>query len=252
MKKIFVLLLTLGSVAFANNAAELVKKNCTACHILTKPTQQQKAAMKAPPMPGVMFHLKEKIKDEEKLKAFIVDYIQHPAKEKAICMPRKIQRFGLMPSLKDVLTATELQKVAQYLYDNFPPAGFQHPKEGKMSKTGGKQQSPFLINGKMPHLTKLVKMHWDTLNLTDKQQEELLKIRKETIMAVKTLKPKILQLENEVATAVTAGETPDKLKEKVSQIADLKAKATMVHIKCIYNTKNILSKQQLQQLLTAE
>jgi Spy/CpxP family protein refolding chaperone len=102
--------------------------------------------------------------------------------------------------------------------------------------------------GKMPHLTKQVMMNWDELELSKDQKEKLTKIRIETMSAVKTLTPQIATLENEVAKATMSGEKPENLKEKVDQIAKLKAKATMAHIKCIHDTKRVLTDRQLEVL----
>ncbi len=118
----------------------------------------------------------------------------------------------------------------------------------QMGKKMQKMQKPFLILGKMPHLTKLVMMHWDDLGLSDDQKAKLVEIRKATMGAVKTLKPKIMKLENEVAKATMEGAEPDSLKAKVDEIAKLKADATMAHIKCIYNTKKVLTPEQLAKL----
>ena len=120
-------------------------------------------------------------------------------------------------------------------------------KMHKMQK--GAMNKPFLILGKMPHLTKLVMRHWDDLNLSDTQKEELIKIRKATMGAVMQLKPQIMKLENEVAKAAMEGAKPESLKAKVDQIAQLKAKATMAHLKCIYDTKKILTPRQMKLLL---
>jgi len=128
-----------------------------------------------------------------------------------------------------------------------PAAPTQGMKQHKMAKKG-KKNTPFLIMGKMPHMTKQVMMNWDKLELSKDQKEKLTKIRQETMGAVKKLKPQIMTLENEVATAAIAGEKPENLTEKVNQIAKLKAEATMVHIKCIYNTKNTLTAKQLELL----
>lgn len=248
MKKILFLACTTTSLIFASNAEQLVKDNCTACHIMTKPTQEQKGSMKAPPLNGVMFHLKEVVKNEQKAKDFIVDYVQNPTKEKAICMPRKIERFGLMPSMKGVLTDAQLKEVASYLYENFPSKGFKHGKKNK-----GKN-SPFLITGKMPHLTKMVKKNWDnpSLGLTKTQKEKLVQVRKATMISVTKLKKEILPLEKEIAKATMAGETPKVLKVKVDKLATLKASATMAHITCVHDTKNILDDKQLALLLSTQ
>ncbi len=59
---------------------------------------------------------------------------------------------------------------------------------------------PFLIQGKLPHLTGMVKMMWndEDLALSSKQKKELLKIRKETLTKAKSLNKQIIPLENEI------------------------------------------------------
>ncbi len=124
----------------------------------------------------------------------------------------------------------------------------------KMIKKAKKKMksSPFLIVGKMPHLTRLIKTHWNDPNLalSSEQKPKLLKIRKETISTVMKLAKKIKSLESEIATATMQGEEPKNIKPKVEELAKLKAKATMAHIKCIYDTKKVLSKKQLDYLLS--
>ncbi len=110
---------------------------------------------------------------------------------------------------------------------------------------------PFLITGKMPHVTKSIKQNWNNkeLALTDAQKERLLKVRSETMGAVMKLTKEITLLEDEVAKATILGAKPESLKAKVEQISKLKARATIVHINCIYNTKNILDEKQFEMLL---
>jgi hypothetical protein len=110
---------------------------------------------------------------------------------------------------------------------------------------------PFLITGKMPHVTMKVKQNWDNkeLALTDAQKEKLLGVRKATMSAVMKLTKEIASLEDEVSKATMSGAKSESLKEKVEQIAKLKAKATIAHIDCIYDTKNILDEGQFGMLL---
>jgi len=110
-----------------------------------------------------------------------------------------------------------------------------------------KPSKPFLIQGKLPHLTMMVKILWDDtdLALTKKQKTELLKIRKHTIGTAKKLNLKIIELENRVVTSTNQGAKPASLKTLVDQIAKLRAEATMVHLECIYKTRALLSKEQL-------
>ncbi len=113
----------------------------------------------------------------------------------------------------------------------------------------GKQNSnsPFLITGKMPHLTKLLMKQWDNpeLHLSDEQKNKLLVVRKETIENAQRLGKEITPLEKQVAEATLSGEEPDSLQPLVQSIAKLKTEATMVHLRCIYNTQKILNQQQL-------
>jgi hypothetical protein len=115
-----------------------------------------------------------------------------------------------------------------------------------------KQDSPFLITGKMPHLTKLLMQQWDNtaLHLTDEQKTKLLVVRKETISGAQKLGEEMKPLENQVAEGSRSGKTPEELQSLVQSVAKLKADATMVHLLCIYNTRAILTKDQLKLLMT--
>ena len=113
------------------------------------------------------------------------------------------------------------------------------------------KNSPFLIVGKIPHLTKLLMQQWDNpeLNLSEQQKPELLKIRTETLTNVRKLAPEINSLENQVADGVMSGQTPAELSSLVFAIAKLKAEETMTQLECIDATRKILDQQQLEVLL---
>lgn len=113
------------------------------------------------------------------------------------------------------------------------------------------KQSPFLITGKLPHLTKLLKQQWDNpvLQLTDEQKPKLLVIRKQTITGIKNLAPKIASLQKQITEGISTGKTPDELHSTVQTISKLKAEATMIHLKCIFDTRKVLNKRQLNILL---
>jgi hypothetical protein len=68
---------------------------------------------------------------------FLVDYVQNPSKDKAVCMPQKISKFGLMPSQKENITPKELEIVTGWMFDNFPPSNFKGRGMG-MGKGMGK------------------------------------------------------------------------------------------------------------------
>ncbi|MCF6240210.1 MAG: hypothetical protein L3J74_02555 [Bacteroidales bacterium] len=109
---------------FASADAEKIFDNkCAVCHIKTIPTDR--SSMVGPALFGVMKHVKMAYPNREDAVDFMVDYVQNPSKEKAICMPQKIAYFGLMPSQKGLITPKELKKVSEWMFDNYPPENFR-------------------------------------------------------------------------------------------------------------------------------
>ncbi|RUM66785.1 MAG: hypothetical protein DSZ03_00605 [Sulfurimonas sp.] len=113
-----------------------------------------------------------------------------------------------------------------------------------------KKISPFLIPSGMPHMTKLLKQQWNSqdLNLSNSQKQKLLVVRQTTMKAVKSIAPRIKGLQKTIVRKAMANETPEVLEPMVKKLAQLKAKATNVHIRCIYDTAKILTKAQLAHL----
>jgi|GEM_PF-1495083 len=113
-------------------AEQLVREKCSVCHLLVRPTKETAPYMLAPPMMGVMHHVKEGVEadgpDRDAVVAFVMDYAHNPERSKSLCKDKAIERFGLMPSLKASVTQEELKTIAHYLYDHFPPSDFQHGK----------------------------------------------------------------------------------------------------------------------------
>jgi len=132
-------LLGLTTTLFASSDAQKIfDSKCVMCHIKTMP--QDRSKLIAPPLMGVMRHVKMKYPTKQDAVAFIVDYVQNPSKTKAVCMQQKISRFGLMPSQKGNITPKELQEVAEWMFDNYPPSNFRGGMQGSMSKSGGMMQ----------------------------------------------------------------------------------------------------------------
>ncbi len=246
--------LSLVTVAHATptNGEKLFNAKCSACHISTFP--KDKSKLIAPPLMGVMRHVKMSYSTKDKAVDFIVDYALNPTAQKAVCMPMKIKRFGLMPSQKGSVSEEELREIASWMFDNFPKNGMNMHKgeKGKncsASTKSKKSQPPFLIKSpNLPHMTKLIMQNWDNadLNLTKEQKEKLLVIRKETMGGVKKIKQAIQPLESEI---VNFDNNLTKIAPKVKEVAKLKADATLLHLKCIKNTKEVLSEKQLEMLL---
>jgi hypothetical protein len=118
-KEQFKILLELASNRHKVTKTEkLFNTKCASCHITSKPMNM--STLIAPPIMGVMRHVKMSYPNREKAIAFMKDYVLNPSKEKAVCMPQKIKRFGLMPSQKDLVTKKELDIILPWIYDNFP------------------------------------------------------------------------------------------------------------------------------------
>lgn len=254
IKKTTLLLALASGLIYAQTGAQLVEKHCTSCHILTTPQAGMMSKLVAPPMGAVMFHLKQEKQDKASATAFIVDYVQNPSAAKSVCESHKVQQFGVMPSLKGKVSEAELKVIAEYLYDHFPNEAFlkmisQKQHNGAMN---GLKKSPFLINSDaLPHLTKILKMHWDKakLGLTAEQKEKLLLIRKETVSGVQQIKSKVVALESEIVEMMVDEESLEKTATKVDALAKLKAKATMLHLECLSKTMKVLTEQQIELLM---
>ncbi len=110
-----------------------------------------------------------------------------------------------------------------------------------------KKTPPFLITGKLPHLTKMLMQQWENpeLQLTEEQKSKLMVVRQDTMSGAQKLGQEIAVLEDQVAAGIDAGKKPEELESVVKTIADLKTEATMLHLRCIYNTKAILDARQL-------
>lgn len=258
-------LLAFSPMAQATEQGEtLFTAKCSACHSTIRPTNMNKVI--APALMGVMRHLKDSYPNKTEAVAFIKDYALNPSKEKAICMPQKLERFGLMPSQKGNVTAEELEVIASWMFDNFPPKGFRGMGQGNRknmhkplrmnnqanSQLGSLKNSPFLMNqDALPHLTNILIESWDkaTLALTDKQKEKLLVVRKETVTNVKKVKQALTVLEAEVIEMSVDGEALKTIQPKVEEVAKLKAQATMIQLKCIKNSLEILNDEQVELLL---
>lgn len=131
LKRLFlVLVLVSSSLMATENAKALFENKCTSCHMTTMPTDAEFKTLVAPAIMGVMRHVKMQFKNKEEAVAFIVDYVLKPRLDKAVCMPKKIKRFGLMPSQKGNVSKKELKTIANYIYDTYPPANFRGKGQG--------------------------------------------------------------------------------------------------------------------------
>ncbi|MCO4845340.1 MAG: c-type cytochrome [Sulfurovum sp.] len=254
MKKTLLLLLLTGTMMFASSGAELTKTNCASCHMLTTPTPDMISTMKAPAMDAVMFHINLAIQNKKEVKGFIVDYVQHPDASKSVCESHKVQKFGVMPSLKGKVSEQDLDAIAEHMIATYPSKEFvvMIKEIQKNDKMHSLINSPFLLNKEeLPHLTKLLLHNWDkaALGLTDEQKEKLLVVRHETLSAIKEIKEKVQVLEAEIIEAMVDGETLEKMYPKLEAVAKLKVEATKVQLKCLKKSMEILNDDQIEFLL---
>jgi len=75
-----------------------------------------------------MMHVKEKFPAKKDAVAFMVDYIMKPDPEKALCA--SMDKFGLMPSMKEVVSVDEAKAISEMMFDKFPHTEFEK-KENK-------------------------------------------------------------------------------------------------------------------------
>lgn len=254
MKKALLLLSLTSSFIFATTGAELTKTNCASCHMLTTPTPDMIPTMKAPAMDAVMFHVNLVKHKKEEAKAFIIDYVLYPDASKSVCESHKVQKFGVMPSLKGKVSQKDLSIIADHMIANYPSQEFVRmiKEVQKNDKMLGLMNSPFLLNREeLPHLTKLLLMNWDkaALGLSDEQKEKLLVVRHDTLSAIKEIKQKVQTLEDEIIEATVDGESLEEMYPKLEEVAKLKVEATKVQLKCLKRSMEILNDAQIEFLL---
>jgi hypothetical protein len=246
---------TFSTQAYATGE-ELIKANCSSCHILTIPTPETIQSLKAPAMEAVVFHLKHAMKnDKKRAKAFILEFTQNPTLSKSVCESNKVEKFGLMPTLKGKVSPKDLATIADYMLETFPSKEFvkllnEMQTNGKLNSL---KHSPFLMNqSALPHLTKILIENWDkgSLSLTNEQKSKLLVVREETLAGVKKIKKSLTTLEEEVIEMTVDEDIPLKnIQPKVDEISKLKAEATMLQLKCLKDSVAILTEEQLELLL---
>jgi len=133
---------------YNESGKELFLEKCTKCHRTTPPkTKEDREAMMAPPIMGVMFHVNDGViadnpkEKKEKVIDFIVDYAHNPSKDKSFCEAHAIERFGVMPSQKNNVTVEELKEIANYLYEAYPSGNVSHEELQEQIHGEGKKKN---------------------------------------------------------------------------------------------------------------
>jgi len=254
MKKTTLLLGLLSTLLNANEGKALLERKCASCHLLTLPSADIIPTLKAPAMEAVGFHIKLAMNEKKDLKNFITDYVINPDISKSVCESNKVAKFGVMPSQKGKVSKEELDKIANYIIDNYPTKEFTAliTEIQTNDKISTLVNSPFLLNSSgLPHLTKMLLENWDKekLSLSNEQKTKLLTVRKETLTTVKSIKKQIKAIEEEIVETMVSREDYKKLDVKVQKVGELKIEATKAHLKCINDTLDILNDEQISYLL---
>ena len=248
----FLGVLTLSTLYAAPSGEKLFDAKCAACHVKVRPSD--KSTLIAPPAMGVMRHVKMQYTTQKSALDFMQNYVMKPERNKAVCASKTIQRFGVMPSQKGALTEDELRLITTWMYENIIPTTNMSQTDKKCAQNTQKSKpksSPFLISSGLPHMTKMIKQNWDNtdLSLSSEQKKKLLVVRKTTIKGIRALKPQIIQLEKQIKKMAMNGKALNLIDPKLNTLAKLKANISKVHIRCIHDSKNILTKKQVQFLL---
>lgn len=263
MKRILLIILAIIILFISPAVAEeneierantLIENNCASCHTLGMPHPSSISSLPAPPMNAVIFHVKNEIKSYAKQKEFIVNYALDPQPEKSVCDMTKVEKFGVMPSLKGKVSKENLNLIATTLLTHFPSQKFVESRaEAKLYKEIQRlRNSPFLMNqSSLPKITQLLMKNWGKgkVKLSSEQKEKLLHIRSRVISGIKTIKEELYEVERDILELTMYEGEIELISIKVTEASKLKAEATMIQIKCIIESVEILNEEQLSGLV---
>jgi mono/diheme cytochrome c family protein len=102
----FLIIVTMPSIAQEGQA--LFEKYCIACHQIQGPPKI------APPVFGVINHVKGAYPEREAFVRRIVEWVDNPSPNNTL-MPGAVRRFGIMPKLN--YPKEDVRKIAEFLYD---------------------------------------------------------------------------------------------------------------------------------------
>ncbi|WP_457596000.1 hypothetical protein [Hydrogenimonas sp.] len=121
------------------------------------------------------------------------------------------------------------------------------PQKSMKQKKQRGMKSLFLIRHGLPHYSMILMKLWDDkgLGLTPEQKSKLEAIRNRTVSGVKELVPQAKELRKKIVQAAKKGTEPAALTPDVEKLASLKARATEIQLQCIYDTKKVLTPEQM-------
>ncbi|GEM_PF-2165182 len=104
----------------------------------------------------------------------------------------------------------------------------------------------------LPNLMLIISKHENDpkLALTAEQKEKLAAARKERMPLMNKYKEEAMRLKKEIARESLSGSAQSKLKEKVEKLAKVSTDATMLKLRCIDETKAILTPAQMDYIMS--
>ena len=134
MKNIVLFTVLSTSALLAQSGEALFTNYCASCHTTVVGVNESGGKVtpiyEAPYAKDVINKLKTETKTKKAFVDFIKDYINEPNKRKSLYGKKAIKDFGLMPSLKGVMTDDESTVLAEYLYSDYG----KEPQKVKVKK----------------------------------------------------------------------------------------------------------------------
>jgi Spy/CpxP family protein refolding chaperone len=147
-----------------------------------------------------------------------------------------------------VVTAASIALTAAQAQPGNPQMqGQKHQKQMHGKKKPKGMRAVFLIQRGLPHYSMILMKMWDNpkLALTPEQKTKLEAIRGNTMKQVKEIAPQVKALRKKIVQASKSGAKPETLSADVDKLASLKAEATKVQLQCIYETRQVLTPEQI-------
>jgi Spy/CpxP family protein refolding chaperone len=138
---------------------------------------------------------------------------------------------------KVILVAAILSSLV--VYSAFAEQGMN----GSMHNNTAARDVMYHINP-MPNYMKVIMMHGDELDLSEKQQADLAEWREKTRPVMSNLKKMTIQAENKLRSMSLNNASEEELLVQYAEIEEFRHKIAETKIKCRSNMKNILTDEQ--------
>jgi len=120
MKKLLLatVLVTSSLLAQSSDIETLAVEKCGSCHLIGAITKDKLNNMSAPPSWALSKKVNNAYPNRADAIKFIVEYTMSPLEDKMLFSHKTKERFGMMPSQKEMISEDELRTVAEYIIDN--------------------------------------------------------------------------------------------------------------------------------------